>query len=225
MNSNESTCWTLIRGAAGGDASARETVARRYEPVIRRYLRARWGNGPLQHELDDAVQEVFVEFFRESGALSNVQPDRPGGFRAFLHGVVRNVALRIEARRARARESPPADADALNQVPHDETALSAVFDRAWAQSIMREAAARQAELADTDDARRRVELLRLRFGENLPIREIAARWRSDAAQVHREHAKARAEFRRALLDVLASYDPAPGARLEQECRNLLAMLD
>ena len=43
-------------------------------------------------ELEDVVQEVFVTCFKEDGPLSRADPERPGGFRAYLYGVVRNVA-------------------------------------------------------------------------------------------------------------------------------------
>src|SRR5947207_730725 len=37
-----STCWTLIEGAAAGDADDRARFAELYMPVIRTYLEARW---------------------------------------------------------------------------------------------------------------------------------------------------------------------------------------
>ncbi len=79
-----STCWFLIHGAAAGRKEDRDTFGQRYEPVIRAYLGARWRGTPRIEELDDAVQEVFVECFREGGVLDRVDSGRPGGFRA-LH--------------------------------------------------------------------------------------------------------------------------------------------
>ena len=90
----DSTCWTLIRGAAEGREEDREAFARQYLPVVRSYLRVRWQGTPLREEIEDAVQDVFVECFKDNGALGRVDPSRSNGFRAFLHGVVRNVALR-----------------------------------------------------------------------------------------------------------------------------------
>src|SRR6185437_2518113 len=43
----------------------------------------------------------FVECFKQGGMLAHVERDRSGGFRAFLFGVVRNVARRSETRRGR----------------------------------------------------------------------------------------------------------------------------
>ena len=150
----------------------------------------------------------------------------PAGFRAFLYGLVRNVALRFEQRRARPRRvgsRGPIEADDL---PAREDTLSRVFDRAWAKAIMREAAARQAERADAlgPAARRRVELLRLRFREGLPIREVARLWGDDPAALHHEYARAREEFKAALLDVMAFYHPDSPAHAERECAGLLGLL-
>jgi RNA polymerase sigma-70 factor (ECF subfamily) len=69
-----------------------------------------------------------------------------------------------------------------------------------------------------------VELLRLRFQEGLPIREIARRWQIEAAVVHHEYAKARQEFKAALLQVLAFHHPGSAADIEQQCSDLLAIL-
>jgi RNA polymerase sigma-70 factor (ECF subfamily) len=194
--------------------------------MVRAYLAARWKGSPMVQWLDDAVQEVFLVCLREGGALDRARPDRPGGFRAFFYGLVRNVALRFEQRRARslARRAPePAEADEL---PAREDSLSRVFDRAWARAIMREAAARQAGRADAigPAARRRVELLRLRFHDGLPIREVARLWQDDPATLHREYARAREEFKAALLDVMAEYHPDSPAQADRECAELLALL-
>jgi RNA polymerase sigma-70 factor (ECF subfamily) len=73
-------------------------------------------------------------------------------------------------------------------------------------------------------ALRRVELLRLRFHEGLPIREIARRWRDDPATLHREYARAREEFKEALIGVMAFHHPGSPAQAERECAELLALL-
>jgi RNA polymerase sigma-70 factor (ECF subfamily) len=111
-------------------------------------------------------------------------------------------------------------------VEADEDSLSRVFDRAWAQAVLREAARRHEERAAAhgEEARRRVELLRLRFHEGLPIREVSRRWGADPAVLHHEYARARREFRAALLETVAFHHPGTPAELEQECANLLALL-
>jgi RNA polymerase sigma factor (sigma-70 family) len=223
MGGAPETCWTVVEEAAGGDREAREAFANHYVPVVRAYLRARWRASPLASEIDDAVQEVFVDCFKGDGALGRADRTRSGGFRAFLHGVVRIVALHFETRRARrkVRASGAFDPD---RGEANEESLARVFDRAWAQQIMREAAERQANAADDDDRRRRVELLRLRFREGLPIRTIAQRWEADPAVVHRQYARARREFEAALSEVVAFHHPGTPSEVGERCRALLEHL-
>ena len=44
----------MIRGAAEGNAEDRDRFARRYLPVLRIYLRARWRGTPLAPLLEEA---------------------------------------------------------------------------------------------------------------------------------------------------------------------------
>jgi RNA polymerase sigma-70 factor (ECF subfamily) len=211
----DATCWTLIRDAAAGDPAARDLFARVYRPVVKAYLAARWRGLPL--DADDAAQDVFVECFKAGGVLAAADAGRPGGFRAFLLGVARNVARRHEAR---PRPNPPVDPDRL---PADDESVSRAFDRAWATALLREAARVQAATAATAAARRRVELLRLRFHDGLPVRDIARRWGVDPAKLHHEYAAARDEFRAALRRVVAYHHPGgtPGD-VDRACAELLA---
>jgi RNA polymerase sigma factor (sigma-70 family) len=218
----ESTCWTLIRGAALGNGADREAFARSYAPVVRAYLGARWRHTPLAAELDDAVQDVFLACFQAGGALDRAAQER-GGFRPFFFGVVRNIALRHETDRARRRaDSLSSDLDVAGR----DVQLSHVFDRAWAREIMRQAAERQSQSATKKGPRavRRVELLRLRFQEGLPIRAIADRWKVDRDWLHHEYAKARQEFRGALLEVVAFHHSGTTADTESEAAELLTHL-
>lgn len=219
MSTPESTCWTVIRAAAAGSPDDREELARRYLGVVRAYLAARWRGSQLRPDLDDAVQEVFVECFRQGGALEAAGAGRVPHFRAFLYGVVRNVARRFESRPARA-------AGPLPDVEDKEESLSRLFERSWAQAIMAEAARLQRQRAAERGAEavQRVELLRLRFEDNLPIRAIAERWGVDAARLHHAYAVARQEFRGALLEVVAFHHPGSSAEVEQEAADLLRAL-
>ena len=220
------TCWTLIRRAAEGNPSHREEFARLYSPVVRAYLGARWRGSRPDEDIDDAQQEVFLDCLREGGALERADPAWPGGFRSFLHGVVRNVALRFERKQAGAE--PDLGALDPDTVPASEESLSRAFDRAWAQALVHDAAARQATHAreEGEAAGRRVELLRLRFFNGLPIRDIARLWGVEPRVLHEEHRKARLEFHAALLEVVAFHHPgATAGDLEREGRNLIAALD
>jgi len=212
---SEATCWTEIRGAAAGRENDRDAFVRRYETVIRAYLAARWRGSPLVGEIDDGAQEVFVECF--NGALGRADPDRP--FRAFLFGVIKNVARRVE--HARARAGLPLHSSF--ELPAREKSLSGVFDRAWAKALVQQAARLQRDRAKGDErATKRVEILRLRFQENLPIRAIAERWGDDPARLHHQYAAAREEFRAALGEVVAEHQPGDPGEVERECRRLIA---
>ena len=226
MTTQDSTHWTVILGAADGRPLDRETFAARYGPVIRATLGARWRKSVLAGEVDDAVQDVFLECFREQGALARVEPGRPGGFRGFLYGVTRNVARRHEEKFQRRREDPAGSKVPLEGIEGREDSSSEVFDRAWATSMMRQAAAHQRDVAAErgEDAVRRTRLLTLRFEEGLPIREIAARWDEDPARLHREYAKARSEFKACLREVMRLHQVDDGKALDDECARLIQLL-
>jgi hypothetical protein len=115
-----------------------------------------------------------------------------------------------------------ADRDA----PDDGPSASRAYDQAYARSVMQEAAAVMAARAQVAGAaaRRRVEILRLRFQEGLPIREIARRWQCDALELHHEHAKAGREFKAALRVVVGLSERCAPDLLDQECDRLLALL-
>ncbi len=178
-------------------------------------------------DVGDAAQDVFIECFRAGGSLERVERGYGGGFRGYLFGIVRNVALRWESRRARESARSQARAEDMADLSSREDSLTRVFDSAWAKAVMCEAAERQSENAQRAglEAERRVELLQLRFAEGMPIRDIALTWECDPVQLHREYAKARKEFHQALKDVVASHQAsATPAEIERSCNDLLGML-
>ena len=223
MGEPGTTCWTVIEGAADGKEADREAFAKRYIPVVRAYLCARWRASPLIQSVDDVLQDVFVDCFREGGALGRADRER-GAFLPFFYGVVRNVARRAEEKWSRTRERQ-ADTDSLlEKFRSREESLSSVFDRAWALALLHQAAdlhAKRAREAGPEHERRR-QLLRLRFEERLPIREIAARWEEEPARLHKEYARARKEFKDALFEVVAFHLPGPPAQVHRECVRLLS---
>jgi RNA polymerase sigma-70 factor (ECF subfamily) len=223
---SQATCWTLIEGAARGDRDARAEFARRYLPVVRAYLRARWGQRLAPEELDDCVQEAFVECLREGGILERA-PAATSGFRAYLFGALRNVARRTEERLRGRRDAPGSRTFHAEAIANDEERLTHVFDRAWRLGLVREAAERYAERGRLEGgrAKRRVELLELRFQEELGIAQIARMWGAEAADLHHEYAHARKEFMGVLREVIAFHNPGAPEAVERECRELLASLD
>ena len=221
---SETTCWTLIDKAAHGDEVMRNEFSLKYYSVVRNYLSARWKKSNLASSIDDACQEVFVECLRTEGPLHRAERGRSGGFRAFLFGIVRNVARRTE--QLRERRPLPGDVE-LQHIDADETSLSKVFDRVWAVAIMKEAGERQAMRAASigDDAIKRVELLKLRFRDGLPIRAIAKQWGVETVRLHREYSKARKEFLCSLREVVWEQNDGVNSReVDQRCLELIEML-
>jgi len=221
---NNETCWTLIQAVNNGDEAARDDFVSRYLPPVRAYLRARWRGGPLSSEADDAVQEVFMRCFGTAGPLERVERISTQGFRGYLYGICRNVAREHEQALGR---KPEPHGDAVEDLPDRENRLSATFDRAFAQQVMKEARDTFRSRASSGDkaAQRRFELLALRFEENLPIREIADRWKQPAAQVHKEYARARREYREALLAVVAEQNPdRTPTEIEEAAKHLLDLI-
>jgi RNA polymerase sigma factor (sigma-70 family) len=217
MGSRE-TSWTLIHRAQGGDAAARDEFASRYAPAVRAYFSARWHAPPLVNEVDDAVQEVFLDCLRDDGALGRCEPGRP--FRPFLYGVARTIALRFEQRRG------PPDPLGDRELEARETRLSVAFDRTFAVQVMREATElqRSRALVDGGVRLRRVELLEMRFRGNLSIAEIAAAWKEEPSRVHHLYADAREDFRDALREIVAGRSGVASADLERECEWMLEVL-
>jgi RNA polymerase sigma-70 factor (ECF subfamily) len=223
---HDSTSWNLIEQAGAGDARARAAFAERYGPSIRAMLAGRWRGTSLAANIDDAVQELFVECLKPDGVLARADRSVPQGFRALLGAVARNVALRFEARAARVSRASGSPS-AISEVQADATSLAEALDRRWAIDLVREAAALHDHLArgGGDSARLRVELLRLRFGEDLSIATIAERLGRDQAFLHHQYAKARRDFLRCLHAVLEARYPGDDRRTARErSRQLIELL-
>ena len=224
----DSTCWTVIKGAAAGRAESRETFARTYASVIGAYFAARWKLPASHEEVRDALQEVLLDCFKTRGALERVDPDRPGGFRAFLYGIARTAAHNIERRRARRLDRQAEAGFNPDDLPADEATLSQVFDRAWARMLARTAVGLMIKRANDEgrETRIRGEVMRLRYSDDLPPREIARRLQVERREVYRVLATAKNEFRNALLDVMAHNNPHASPRdLEKKCVGMLALID
>ena len=220
---DESVRWSVIARAAAGDRGARSVFGHRYLPVVRGFLEARWRGTPLAGELDDAVQEVFVECLRNDGVLSRADPER-GEVRGLLFGVTRKVAARFEERVRRQAENGAISV--LDDIQAREPSLSRVFDRDWARTMMRLAGELMRTRAESGSpgALLRVEILRLRFAEGLPIRDIAAQWRVDPDAIHRAYGKAREEFRVCLRRIVAEHSVRSEADLDAEIERVLQIL-
>ncbi|MEZ6018174.1 MAG: hypothetical protein R3F49_23920 [Planctomycetota bacterium] len=93
---------------------------------------------------------------------------------------------------------------------------------------MQEAAATQERAArDGDEAyRTRLRILKLRHRDGLPVREIAKQLGVlDVESVQNAYRRARRDFRACLHAVVATHTGAPAAKLDEECKRVLAMLE
>lgn len=194
--------WSLIERAGAGDPAARSDFTSRYLPLVRGWLLARWRGRRLVHEVEDAVQDVFFDLLRVDGALARAQ-DRGTGFRGFLYGVTLHVARRKELELDRNGRKAAADT-LLATLPGGAATPTALLDHDWAVTVMRDALLVQGEDASRkgDAAVRRVELLRVRFHDDLPIREIARLWKVDPDWLHHQLEQAKKEFQRAWCSVM-----------------------
>lgn len=209
-------------GAAAGNPADRDAFCRQYGPVIRAYLAARWRIPFDGDTITDATQEVFLQFFRTDGAFERLDPERSSGFRAFLYGVTNRTACVLERKSARERRDSSIPEFDPDRVERSEATLSAVFDRAWAKMLGREARVLMAErAARSPAATNRLRCLELRLLRGLPPREIAPRLGVDVERVYEMLGVARKEFRAALLAVMAGYHPELSEReLEEKCSEL-----
>ena len=222
----ETTSWTLILNAAAENSEDRDGFCRRYAPVIHAYLAARWRLPNDHAAVADAAQDVFVQCFKDGGVLDKVDPNRLGGFRAYLFGVVKNVALMAERSLARRRERGEDSVLSLDQIECDEATLSQAYDRSWALLVTREAGQLMIRrVAERKDGAVHARVLELKYDEGLPPREIVARLGLDVELVYRIVRLSRREFRAALVEVMGGYHPGESEEeLERRCIDLLGLL-
>jgi len=216
----------MVRAAADGDEHARSTFSRIYLPAVRRYLDRRWGSSVLKSSIDDALQDVFIEFLKPGGALESASSEG-GAFRGLLYSVVRNVARRYEEKRFGAKEVSPGSSAFFDEVPEEAATLSRVFDRSWARALLAEAILQYANEAKRGDkeARRRSKVLRMRHRSGLPIREIASRINEPRVEsVHQLYRRARNELHEHLRRVVAVHTGARGDAIERECERIAQLI-
>jgi len=93
----ESTA-TILRRVRAGNATARDELARRYLPVLKR-----WAHGRLPRSARDLIETddlVQVTLLRALDQIEGFEPRREGAFLAYLRQILMN-RIRDEIRRAR----------------------------------------------------------------------------------------------------------------------------
>jgi RNA polymerase sigma-70 factor (ECF subfamily) len=99
----------LIRGTLAGDRAAARELHRHYYPIVSSFLRKL---GVLPHDLEDACQEVFTQFFRYVGGFRGEAELKTWVFRLCV----------TEARRGRRRRRVAAAlAGLLRREPPEDT--------------------------------------------------------------------------------------------------------
>ena len=141
----------LVRRAQAGDPGALDALVQEYYPQILNYCR--W-HVPDEQQAQDAAQETFFRAVRWLDACGGFA----GQFRPFLYKIAKNVC--IDLHRASARDGP-----ALESLPEEPSYQEAGF----AQT--EEALHLRALTAKLDPDLR--ELVLLRFGQQLKLKEIA----------------------------------------------------
>lgn len=211
----------MIERAASGHDEDRALFARRYREPVRAYLARRWRSTRLASDVEDAVQEVFLSCF--DGALSRADRARGASFRAYLMGITKNIAARYEA----ARVLSPAETAVLHALPNREDELSVVYERAWAQTLVKEAHARLMAEADAkgEAAKRRVDVLRMRFAGAASVESIAQKLGISVGRCYKDFERARGEFRDCLRAVVRSaMESGAPMDVDEECRRVLGLL-
>ena len=217
MDRYDSTCWSVVLGAAAGEPGDREAFSRVYGPVIKSYLAARWRVPYDDADVDDAMQEAFIQIFKPGGALEHVDPQREGGFRAFLYGLVRNVALMAERSERRRRQRVQTESVFTPDEVADSEATLSQAREAKERMIRR--------LRSGGSSRDQARILDLRYAEGLPPREIASRLGIEVTVVYEALRTAKDAYRTALLEVLAGHHPgATRPELEKICAELGGLL-
>jgi RNA polymerase sigma-70 factor (ECF subfamily) len=183
----ESTA-ALLSLARGGDAAARERLAARYLPILRRWAHGRLpGRARDLSDTDDLVQITLVRALEHVGEF---EPKREGAFVAYLRRILLN-AMRDEIRRADRRPGR----EGLEAEPPDPGA--SVIE----QVIGREALERyEAALARLPEEQREGVMLRIEFGYG--FQEIADALGKPSANT------ARMMVSRALVRLAGLMDPS-----------------
>lgn len=181
----------LARAAAEGQPGTAAAVWDRYGAMVQSLLRRVLGPGG---DVDDHVQETFIQFFRDVKKLRD-----PAALRPFLYGIAVRVARSALRRRRFRRWLSLTDDGVLPDEPAADVDEGA-----------REAIARLYALLDKLDDKTRL-LFVLRYVEGLELTETAEATGVSLATAKRHLAKATARIR-----AMAGNDPILAAYLTEE---------
>ena len=210
------TDWSMVAHAADGDGReqrrAAEELLRRYVPVMRSYLRAKW-RLPVE-QADELLQGFLVAKVVEEGLLGKANRGR-GRFRTFLATALDRYAI-DQHRRAASASRQSGEVVSLEQDPDLEQAAPPegdAFELAWAREVLRVALSlmqRDCEAAGRQDVwavfEARVLGPMLENTEPVPLAELMRRLKLDSPeQVSNLAITAKRMFARGLRAILAKY--------------------
>ena len=180
----ESTA-SLLRRAASGDATAKNTLFERYYEALRR-----WAHGRVPHsfglETGDFVQEALM---RALPRMDSFEPRREGAFLAYLREILKNQILDAERRRKR---RPPLDSLPDQQADDERSPLEIAIGREFMETYER-------ALQQLDPETREAVILRIEFG--FKYRQIAEALQDEAGTTvdDKEENRVRMQVTRALV--------------------------
>jgi RNA polymerase sigma-70 factor (ECF subfamily) len=156
---SELTDEELVTGALLGRLSAFDELVRRFRPAVR-LTAQRYAEDPEAAE--DLSQEAFLRAFKALRQLA--EPER---FGAWLHAIVRNLALRERRNGAQRRERfSTLDQILLEGLHSPEPSPHERAERGEAERIVRRAVARLPEAYR--------EVVYLHYWEGMPLPRVAA---------------------------------------------------
>jgi RNA polymerase sigma-70 factor (ECF subfamily) len=158
-------CWAeltdgeLVVATVMGALAAFDELVRRYRPAVRLAARRYAGD---EDAVEDLCQEAFLRAFQALSQLA--EPER---FAAWLHAIVRNLALRERRNGARRHERfSPLDQLLLEEVIALDPSPAEELERSEAQRIVGDA------IEALPPAYR--DLLYLHYWEGMPLPRVAA---------------------------------------------------
>jgi RNA polymerase sigma factor (sigma-70 family) len=228
------TSWTLVRRIQRGtpeDAQqALEEVCRSYWYPVYSWLRR---SGQARHDAEDLTQAFFMKLVQD-GVIDRAHMER-GRLRAFLLGVLKRTVSdhyhheRALKRGGHAQVISFEDQDAeerYKREPKDLKSPDAMFDRAWAQRVLKSAEEKlRAECDDSNDFEI-FEGLRefLPLGDNAtPYRKVAARFKIEEGTLRLQIHRMRKRYRKHIEDEIAQTVADPGEQ-KAELEHLMAAM-
>lgn len=141
MSRFNTTQWSLVLGARGGDADARaalESLCRTYRPPVLAYISSRGYRGDVAEDLTQA----FFERFLARGDFSAADPAR-GRFRSYLLTAVKYFLINSDTEQRSEKRGGRVHFESLESgdgsgvaVPADGADPEQVFEQAWAVVVL-----------------------------------------------------------------------------------------